>query len=75
MAELYYFVAWPFILFGRVVEFIVWEFFSDGRWTQRKVQSNPTTIWMGSAIEANRQIRELEQKLRRQEEELKERKK
>lgn len=72
---LYYSITWPFILFGSVLEFIVWEFFSDGRWKQRKVQSNPAKHWMDEAVEARRQLRELEYKSRRLEEEQKERKK
>jgi len=74
MKLLYYFIAWPFILFGIVVEFTVWVLFSDSRWRQRKVQPNPVIYWQNEAIEARRQLRELEYKSRRREEEQKERK-
>lgn len=72
---LYLSITWPFILIGHVVEFIVWNFFSDGRWKQQKVQSNPAIYWQNEAIEARRQLRELEYNSRRLEEEQKERKK
>lgn len=72
---LIYSITRPFFLIGSVVEFLVWNFFSDGRWRQRKVQSHPAIYWQNEAIEARRQLRELEYKSRRREEELKERKK
>jgi hypothetical protein len=72
---LYYSIGWPFILMASVLEFIVWVFFSDGRWKQREVRSNPALYWQNEAIEARRLLRELEYKSRRQIEELKERKK
>lgn len=63
---LYYFAAWPFILFGFVVEFIVWVLFSDGRWRQRQEQPNPAGYWQGQALAATRELRELEITSRRQ---------
>ena len=75
MKLLYYSIAWPFILFGAVMEFIVWGFLSDGRWKQREVQSNPVIYWQNEALAARRLLRESEEKSRRQIEELKERKK
>lgn len=67
---LIYSITWPFILIGVVVEFIVWEFFSDGRWRQREVQSNPAIYWQNEALETRRQFRDLEYKSRRQIEEM-----
>jgi hypothetical protein len=72
---LYYFFAGPLIAFGSVVELIVWEIFSDGRWKQRKVPSNPAIHWQNEAIAARRQLREFTEKSRRQQEEQKKRKK
>lgn len=75
MKLLYYSIAWPFILIGTVAEFLVWGLLSDYRWKQREVQSNPAIRWQNEALAARRLLRELEEKSRRQEEELKERKK
>jgi hypothetical protein len=76
MQLLYISIAWPLILIGSVVEFLVWEFLSDRRWQQRKVHSNPAKPWQDEAIEARRQLRELEFKSRRlEEDQRKERKK
>ena len=69
---LYYFFAWPFILFAAMVGFIVWEIFSNGRWKERQTQSNPALHWQNQAIEARRQLRDQEYKYRRQKEELEE---
>lgn len=66
---LYYSIAWPFELFGAVVEFLVWVFFSDGRWRQRKVQPNPAKHLQDEAIEAARELREFQYKSRREMEE------
>lgn len=44
------------------------EFFSDGRWRQRKMHSNPAKRWQDQAIEARGQLSELEDKSRRLEE-------
>jgi len=76
MKLLGYSLTLPFILIGSVVEFLVWVLFSDGRWQQREEQSNPAIYWQNEAIEARRQLRDLEYYSRRLEEEKqKERKK
>jgi len=69
---LYYFFAWPFILFVAVMSFIVWEIFSNGRWKERRTQYNPALYWQNQAIEARRQLRDQEYQFRRQKEELEE---
>jgi hypothetical protein len=66
---IYLFTAWPFILIGHVMNFIVWEFFSDGHWKQWEVKSNPVIYWQDQTLEATRELRELEYKSRRQMEE------
>ena len=70
MTFLYYSIAWPFILIGTVMEFIVWEIFSDGRWKQREVHSNPVVGWQNEALAATRELREREIQIRCLEEEL-----
>ena len=67
---LYYFTAWPFILFGLVMEFVVWVLFSDGRWKQRQGQPNPAGYWQDQALAATRELRELEITSRRQMDEM-----
>jgi len=75
MTFLYYSIAWPFILFGAVVKFIVWKIFSDGRWKQRDVHSDPVTRWQNEALAATRELREREYQIRCLEEKLEKRKK
>lgn len=72
---LYYFMAWPFILIGAVVDFIFWDLLSDGRWKQRQKQPDPAIYWQDQALAALRQVRELEEKSRREREEYQEREK
>ena len=69
---LYYFFNGIFILMGSVVNFLVWELFSNGRWKERQTKNNPALHWQNQAIEAWRQFRDLDYKTRREKEELEE---
>ncbi len=72
---LYYFVAWPFILIGAGVDFLVWDLFLDGRGRQRQEPSNPAKAWMDEALTTQCRVRELEDRLRREQGKKKEREK
>ncbi|MCB9112220.1 MAG: hypothetical protein H6634_13335 [Anaerolineales bacterium] len=49
-----------------IVEFIVWELFSNGRWKERQRQSNPALYWQNQALAATRELRESQMTSRRQ---------
>lgn len=66
---LYLSIAWPFIVFGAVMNFIVWEFFSDGGWKESRVQADPARYWQGRALAASREIHDLEDEIKRREKE------
>ena len=66
---LIYFFTWPILVIVHVVDFIIWNFFSDGRWKQRKGQPNPVNYWQDQALAATRELRELKYTSRRQMEE------
>jgi hypothetical protein len=67
---LYYALAWPFIGFGAIAEFIVWGGSSDTRQTTQQKQPNPTGYWMGRATEAESRFRDLDYKSRQKIKEL-----
>lgn len=67
---LYYFFNGPFILLGAVVNFLVWEIFSNGRWKERRTRPNPAIPLQNEAIEARRQLRDQKYQSRRRIEEL-----
>lgn len=63
---LYYSLAWPFILIGALVEFLVWVLFSDGRWRENQKRSNPAIRWQNENSRCKTSASRFQYKSRRQ---------
>lgn len=67
---LYLSITWPFYVIEAVVSFIIWEILSGGRWKQRAVvKADPAIYWQNRALAATRELREIEDELKRREKE------
>jgi len=65
-----YVLDWTFKILMAVPNFIVWEIISDGRWKEyNRPPYNVARVRLEEAIEAKRQLRELQYTSRRQLEE------
>lgn len=61
----------PFVIICAILNFIVWEIFSNGSWKQRKrVGTCPVGYWQGQAQWATRQNKLLEYQQQKHERDL-----
>ena len=59
-AIILYILFGPVIIALKILSFVVWEFFSNGSWKNRPKQKNLTQHWQNTALNVQRQYRELE---------------
>lgn len=67
---LYGFFNGLFHVFSAVWEFLFWDLICGYRWKQRDVRKNSEGYWIGATVDAERRLREVEYKSRREKEEL-----